>query len=197
MKNTQKLDRWGLDIPTSITVAHDTDYSTLVALRLHRSIKIDTNPRSRAIHTIELSRVGTLGCVCPKGRPCRGIDMVRRFNSERSYGERITKGAAIALGFEDKFDLRRYTPIDARISRRLPVEGIFDHLMSTLGIPHYMERYVRFFMDGSLLTSPSGVTSWTLYAHKTADKDGHPIYACERWPADLERGKHDYSLVLI
>ncbi|MDO8514055.1 MAG: hypothetical protein Q7S50_00755 [bacterium] len=193
----KKVDRWGLDVPTSITVELDTDFSTLFALGLHRMIRVETNPRSRAVHTIELSRVETLACIDPRGRPCKGIDMVRRFNNERSYGERVKKAAGIVLGFKDKFDLRHYTPVDARICRRVPdIVGIFDHLMAKLGIPQRMECNVRFFMDGSLLTSPGGAEQWILYANKTFDKDGYPVYHCGRWPANLVRLKHDYSLVL-
>ncbi len=193
-----KLDRWGLDIPTAITVAKETDYSTRFALgRLNQIIQIETNPRSRAIHTVALDRVETLCCVGVSGKPCKGIDMVRRFNNERSYGERLKKAAEIVFGLEDNFDLRRYTPLDARICRHVPnVVGIFDHLMPRLGIPSRLERSVRFFLDGSLLTTPSRTEQWVVYVQKTVDEDGHPIYRCDRLRANVERREHDYSLVL-
>lgn len=194
-----KLDRWGLDIPSSITVACETDFSTRFWLgRLNQCIQIETNPRSRSVHTIALDRVETLGCVDPKGRPCTGIDMVRRFNNERSYGERLKKAAGIVLGLEDDFDLRHYTPVDARICRRVPdVFGIFDRLMPKLGIPQRMESCARFFMDGSLLSSPSGAEQWTAYAQKTVDMYGYPVYRCGLWRANLVRKQYDYSLVLV
>jgi hypothetical protein len=160
-------------------------------------IRVETNPRSRAIHTIELSKVETLACIDPKGRPCKGIDMVRRFNGERSYGERVKNAGRIILDLKDNFDLRHYTPVDARICRRVPdVVGIFDHAMEKLGIPQRMERSIRFFMDGSLLTSPGGAEQWILYANKVTDQDEQSTYRCNWLRADLERGKYDYSLVL-
>ena len=194
----KKVDRWGLDIPSSITVACETDFSTRFSLgRLNQIIQIETNPRSRAVHTIALERLETLPCIDLRGRPCKGIDMVRRFNNERSYGERIKRAAGIVLGLEDNFDLRRYTPVDARICRRIPdVVGIFDHLMSTLGIPERLEPCARFFMDGSLLATPSRTEQWTAYAHKTVDKDGYAVYRCDLCQAHVERREHDYSLVL-
>lgn len=193
----KRLDRWGLDVPSSIRVVPDSDFSILFALGLHRMVQVETNPRSSAIDTIELNRLETLACVDSKGRPCAGIDMVRRFNNERSYGERLYKAAGIVFGFNDEFDLRHYTPVDARICRSVSgAFGIFDHLMSTLGIPQRMEPCVRFFLDGSLLISPSGAEEWTVYAYKTADSDGYPVYQCKRWPAHLVRQKHDYSVVL-
>jgi hypothetical protein len=194
----RKKDKWGLDVPTSIEVRNETDYATCFWFgRMNQLMQIDTNPRSRAVHTIELSKLETLSCVDVKGRPCRGIDMVRRFNCERSYGERLQKAAGILLGFEDKFDLRRYIPVDARICRRVPdVFGIFDHLMSRLGIPPRMERCVRFFIDGSLFRSPSGAEQWTAYAYKTLNNDGEEVYRCNRFEANLLRREHDYSLVL-
>lgn len=192
------VDKWGLEIPSSIMVAKETDHAMRFSLgRLHQMIQIESNPRSRAVHTIDLNRLETLRCIDLKGRPCKGIDMVRRFNNERTYGERVKRAAGIVLGLRDRFDLRHYTPVDARMSRHIPdFVGVFDHLMSRLGIPKHREYGARFFMDGSLFTTPSGAEQWTVYAQKLRDGEGRPNYACNLCPARCHRAEHDYSLVL-
>lgn len=194
----RKLDRWGLGVPSSIKVGRESAHSIRYCLgRLNEIIQVETNPRSRAILSIELERVETLQCLDVNGKPCKGIDMVRRFNNERSYGERIKKAGGIILGLEDKFDLRHYTPLGAQLCWNVSdAFGIFDHLMLRRGIPERLERSVRLFMDGSILTTPSRTEQWIVYAYKTTDKDGYPVYRCDRLPADLIRLEHDYSLIL-
>ena len=133
----KKLDRWGLPVPSSLNVGRESEHSIRYCLgHLNEIIQVETNPRTRAIRTIDLERVETLQCLDSKGKRCKGIDMVRRFNNERSYGERIRKAAEIVFGLEDNFDLRHYTPLGAQLCWNVSEAfGIFDHLMPRLGIP--------------------------------------------------------------
>ena len=170
---------------------HSTWNGLYDSFGLSRKVLPETNPVSRHITSVEVSKVRALPCRDYRGRPLRGIDMVRRyaeFDDVRTHYLRNVLRNMILRCISPLFGCDTYIPLDAAFFDYCDGRAeILDDIVERVG-----HKNPHFFLDGSLIPYPSWEDPSIIEIHRGY----RSIYAGTLTSAKKLRGASDFSLAL-
>ena len=170
---------------------HSTWNGLYDSFGLSRKVVPETNPCSRHITMVELSKVHLVPCRDRRGRLVRGIDMVHRyaeFSDARSHVLKRWIHKLVLCRMCPVFGADTFIPLDAAFFDYCDGRAeILDDLVAKLGHAH-----PHFFLDGTLIPYPSWEDPSVIEVHRGY----RSIYAGTLTSAKRLRGASDFSLAL-